>query len=354
MRHRVFISITGQENNFGDFFIRRASLGWTESANCRSVFAAHHDDGWVEAAGVRADDVVTRGGALHRLAWLLSSVVSRRRPVLVTDPGEVWLVRSRFFQHLFQLLIAAAIVLRRGHIIIPPHAVAQQRAAGVWPPTLWLHRALAKLADVCLWREAHSLEMIGEGDLSPDIAFSEPLRPGSEVRRLCLVSLRGDRELPSEEWLKGLSAAVTEAGLDIVVFAQVDRDANLAAAVAESLAATYNSGSFWNPDSEADLRALSDQAAVVISDRLHVLALGALSGAVPLEVVADPEAKVRAHFSAIGIHDMSFDSRGRTSEEIARWIAGRLDRRSSVEDAVANAHRALSEWRGLVERLIGR
>lgn len=355
MGARVFISLTGPENNFGDFYIRRAALNWTAAAIDRSVFVGRHNDEWLAAAGVEKADTVVRGRERHRLTWLLSAAVSRKRPILVTDPGEVWLVRSRYIHHLVHLIVARVITWRHGTVIIPPHAIAQQRAASIWSPTLRLHRALAKLADVCLWRDKSSLEQVGAGDLVPDIAFSGLPRAGhpDEIRRRCLVSLRGDREFPSDECLKGIAMAAGQAEFEIITFAQVDRDSERAAAVAERLGGRHDARALWKPDAESDLQAMYDEAALVISDRLHVLALAALSGAMPIEIATNPETKVTAHFATIGVRDISLNSAGRSSEDIAAWISTRLTWRPCIRNAVASAHASLAEWSRRVHRLVG-
>lgn len=349
MKPRVFISLTGPDGNLGDIFIRRASLDWVRNPDGVVAFVGKHEPSWIQAMGFGERDVLVYGGTARRLGWLVSCALARRRPVLVTDPGETWVGRSRFIHHLIHLVVALLIKARNGVIIIPPHALAQQKAAPMWWPTLRLHLAFARLATICLWREPWSYETAKFGDLVPDIAMSADLRLGdpSRERSLCIISQRGDRAPFSKETLDALTQFARDEHLSIVTVAQVDVDEGRALQLAAQTGGTSFVWDSSNPDSEAELRNLYDNAAVVISDRLHSLIFGLLSGAIPLELAENPERKVAAHLRAIGIVDVSMNTAKRPTSDVSAWLRAQLDRSEELKSIAREAHARLAPYRQL-------
>jgi len=80
-----------------------------------------------------------------------------------------------------------------------------------------------------------------------------------------------------------------------------------------------------------------DRARLVISDRMHVLVLAALSGAVPLELVPEPTRKITAAFATIGLSDTTADASTLSADGMLDCMRHQLARREEVSDRVAAA-----------------
>ncbi|KJL47553.1 Polysaccharide pyruvyl transferase [Microbacterium hydrocarbonoxydans] len=333
--------MTGPDGNLGDILIRRASLEWVRTPSGVSAFVGSHPQSWLDAMDFTAQDTMVFGGSRERIVWLLKGAFGPKKPILVTDPGETWVGRNRLPHHLFHLAVGLVIKARGGAIIIPPHALAQQRAASKSTITLSLHRLFARLADVCLWREPWSKAEARTGVLVPDIAFSRNPRAGADTRDLLIVSLRGDRPLPSRQALDAIRSVGQSTGLEVVAVSQVDVDDERAQTLSSIL---QTRAVIWDPEDQASAERVSqayDRAALVISDRLHVLILGLLSGAMPVELAPSPERKIAAHFSTIGLDHISFNAENRSEDEISFWLSAQIQRREEAVAAMRIAHEEL-------------
>jgi hypothetical protein len=83
----------------------------------------------------------------------------------------------------------------------------------------------------------------------------------------------------------------------------------------------------------------------VISDRLHVLIVGATEGGIPVNLIDEPDIKVGRHFEAIGYKDLSILTTGLTPAEIIGYLMEQSERSSELRRAVRTGRdkvRALS------------
>ncbi|MEV8218578.1 polysaccharide pyruvyl transferase family protein [Microbacterium sp. NPDC077391] len=350
MKSQVFISMTGPDGNLGDVLIRRLSLDWVRRPGGLVAFVGNHNDSWIRAIGFDEQDRLVTGGGLARAAWMLRAALGRSKPIFVTDPGEVWVGRHRLPHHLFQLATGLIVKARGGKIIIPPHALAQHARAERSGMTLRLHRKFSQLADVCLWREQRSLDIVGVGVISPDIGFSDAARASAidEQRRTLIISLRGDRPFPSTVVLQAIIELARTHSLEIVSLSQVDVDDDRARSIADHLGIRSLVWDPRNSGSEEQIRGLYDNAALVISDRLHVLVLGLISGAMPVELAEKPERKIAAHFATVGLPDISMDTRYSSVDEVTSWLRVQLSRRVEALSVLDSARERLRVIRAQV------
>jgi hypothetical protein len=341
----VFISLTGEYPNIGDGLIRRVALDWVRSQEGVTALFADAPQSWIGQMRLEANDraVIGRWATIR---WIVRLIISRDRPVLVMEPGELSLARYNFPRECRFLVLSLIVRARRGVVVLPPRAITRRNEARAWPPTLVLHRQSARLAQVCLWRDQWSQDQIGVGVLVPDTAFGADLRVGESVRRVLAVSMRGKREQPSAAWFAALRDFATQHDLEIVTFAQVETDQQRAVELAEGLggcARPWVAGSVG----EQSLRDFYDSAAIVVSDRLHVLIISALSGAIPVEVAPTPSGKVTSHFATIGLEGVSFDSSSATRHEILDFLDARWKRGAPIRE-VSAAHDRVTEIAAMV------
>jgi hypothetical protein len=349
--HTTFVSMNGDFPNIGDAVIRRLAFDLVRDANGSTVYTANAPDEWLRQIGVSEQDVVVRGRE-NFWAWAGQVIRAPRHAVLLLEPGEVILDRSSLRREAGLLFIGAIVRARGGHIILPPRAAVRPS-----PATLAVHRALCRLSHTVLWRERGSVDIVGIGDTSPDIAFRAGIRPGraDDERNLLVVSLRGHRPMPDATWIAALKTFASQSGLQIVTLSQVRGDEGRAEELATKLGGTHFAWAEGGDlEHEDRVRDLYDSANVVVSDRLHVLIISSLSGAIPAEIVDNPAPKVRIHFEQVGFAGASMDSRGAGETEIVSYLNQQAARRPELRNCVERADESLKTTAESVDRLLGR
>jgi hypothetical protein len=342
----IFVWATGQDDNIGDVVLRRAEFDFLRELGSLHLFLGPASPRFVEALRLGPwDQTYTE----HEAWWSAYREQSRsHRTLLVDKPGELQMNLS---------------TLRRRATMIPTSRAARRKGGrlahfGVgirtWDARLGAPFRLAyRTADLLYWRDTASLERFRYGALMPDWAFAEaPLRNvdiGSE-RPSLVVSLRSDRPKPSPAWLSTVRQFADEQDLELAVVTQVGRDSARSVWLAEALHARRID---WldtrsHANQERVLREAYQRARIVLSDRLHVLIIGAIEGASPLCVTEWHEGKVGRHFEAIGLADVSTAFIG--EQEFTRLLHRAKARHGDVNEAVESARRSVH---GLYAELAG-
>lgn len=329
------MSLTGPAGNIGDALIRRETLSWARGTSDELVaYVGEAPDVWLHQLGVPTGTIVLRTKrSVPRWLWLLATAPGR--PVLVLEAGEVPLDRGNGLRELVFLAETVIVRLKRGVVVRPPRGI---RAPS--NPALWLHALAARLSQVALWRDEKSAALAGSKQVVPDIGFAAGVRPGSPwaARDELIVSLRGARTMPSPAWIDAVRSFAGAQGLRIRTVVQVREDEERSRELADALGGEFDAwGDTDAVTQERVLRDRYDNARVVISDRMHVLVLAALSGAVPIELVPSPTGKITAAFAVIGLHGVSHDSSDADVAALTQMLNDRLGRRDEVVAAVAGA-----------------
>lgn len=346
-RHtRTFVSLTGPAGNIGDALIRRATLDWARGTSDELIaYVGEAPDVWLRQLGVPSGTRVLRGKK-SVARWLFLLATSRNRPVLVLEAGEVPLHRGNGLRELVFLAETIIVRVKRGVVVRPPRGI---RAAT--QPSLWLHALGAKLSQIALWRDAISARLVGACDVTPDVGFRD-VRQGEAFadRDELIVSLRGLRDMPDPEWVDAVKGFARDHELTIHTVVQVREDEARARALAIALGGVFEP---WGDNDalaqEEALCARYDNAKIVISDRMHVLVLAALGGAVPVELVPQPTAKITEAFAAIGLHDISADS---MKTDASRFLALQLARHDEVVARTTEAAATLADVEGQMRTAI--
>ncbi|MCD2498726.1 hypothetical protein [Microbacterium nymphoidis] len=332
---RTFVSLTGPAGNIGDALIRRETLEWARGTSDELVaYVGEAPDVWLHQLGVPTGTIVLRTKrSVPRWLWLLAT--APRRPVLVLEAGEVPLDRGNGLRELVFLAETVIVRLKRGVVVRPPRGI---RAPS--NPALWLHALAARWSQVALWRDEKSAALVGGAQVVPDVGFAAGVRAGSdeEAREELIISLRGARPMPSAAWIEAVRAFARTEGLRIRTVVQVREDEQRSRELADALGGEFEPwGDIDAVTQERNLRARYDDAPMVISDRMHVLVLAALSGAVPVELVPTPTGKIAAAFDVIGLHGVSHDSRDADVNALTQVLVTQRGRRDEVIAAVSAA-----------------
>ena len=339
-RTRTFISLTGPAGNIGDALIRRSTLDWVRGTSDELVvYVGDAPDTWLHQLAVPTDALVLRSKrSVPRWLWML--LTAPRHAVLVFEAGEVPLDRGNALREFVFLAETLIVRLKRGIVVRPPRGI---RAPTF--PSAWLHVRAARLSQVALWRDAGSAAIVGGRRVVPDLGFAAGVRPGRswDERDELVVSLRGSRPHPGDAWVKAVRDTAEAAELRIRAVVQVREDEQRARELAEQLGAVFDP---WGDRDaiaqEALLRERYDNARLVISDRMHVLVLAALSGAVPVELVPHPTRKIRDAFHVVGLEGVSLDSSVQDVDAMRAFLQAQLLRRGEVDEGVRRAHDELT------------
>jgi len=349
---RTFVSLTGPAGNIGDALIRRETLRWASGTSDELVaYTGDAPDVWLTQLGVPDDAIVLRSKkSVPRWLWML--LTAPRRPVLVFEAGEIPLDRGNGMRELVFLAETLIVRLKGGAVIRPPRGIR----APSWPAA-GIHRLAARLSQVTLWRDASTMEIARSGRLAPDIGFSAGRRAGLDWRDRTelVVSLRGARPLPNAEWIRAVRESAEREGLRIRTVVQVREDEDRARELAHLLGGEFEPWGDTDPLAhEERLRERYDAARLVISDRMHVLVLAALSGAVPLELVPDPTAKITDAFSAIGLDGITLDASATDPARMREVLRATPERAAQVTERVRAAESSLTGIREKIGAAIRR
>lgn len=337
---RTFVSLTGPADNLGDVIIRRGTLDWARGTSDELVvYSGTAPDVWLRQLGVPADAIVLRSKrSVPRWLWMLATAPSH--PALVFEAGEVPLDRGNVLRELVFLAETLLVRLKRGVVVRPPRGIRAPTN-----PATWLHARAARLSQFALWRDQQSAAIVGGGRVAPDIGFAAEPQVGrtQNERRDLVVSLRGARSSPDEEWTRAVRAFAAAEGLTIRTVVQVREDEPRARELADLLHGVFEPwGDTDAVAQEAVLRERYAGARLVLSDRMHVLVVGALSGALPVELVPRPTRKITDAFAAIDLHGVSLDAATHDAECMQHFLHAQLERNAEVRDRLEEADRQLA------------
>lgn len=345
-RRKVFLMVTGPYRNIGDSLIRRRAIEWARSYGPLVILMSGKPSrDWDRSLEIQSQDEVVRS----RLGWLGRVCGAPAQPTLVIEPGEFNTDRPFLRSLAYVALAALTVKMKGGHVVQLPRSQSQHSMVGNLLYRMTITRGLV------YWREPLTARRFGRGQVVPDIGFDSAPQCGSAPRELLVVSLRGDRTPPSHDWTLAVRQFAAEAELRVVILTQVEADNLRSAELAGSLGARLD---LWDPavssiDRERQVRETYSRAAMVLSDRLHALVIGAVMGAVPIEIVPEPNGKARKHFRAIGLDHVTHDSSALTRDQMVGILRGALNQEAMVTARVRQAASVLRETRLVSERFVG-
>ena len=308
----IFAVARGQYGNIGDVMLRRTLLDWARQAGPLHVYLGDAPPGYARGLALRPEDVTYRSLARWYAAALRAAVAGRG--AYVFKPGEIQLTLPGLKEHVSMLPLLAVLRARGGRAVRA--GVGTRDFAPV--PRALVHPSVA-LSDLTLWRDEATAAYMGVGGVMPDLALAggsdDETLAGGGRRDALVVSLRGDgeRPWPTEQALAAVRAHAERAGLEVWAVTQVSVDDERTTALARALGAQTLPWprAVGHDAQEEALRALYARAALVLSDRLHVLVAALTQGAVPVAVSAAAGAstttKIARHLGTIGVHDVDLD-----------------------------------------------
>lgn len=302
-----FLWLTGHQRNVGDSMLRRPYAHYVADVSDIRIWAGDINEGYIDGLDVDESSLSPSFASWYK-EFVRHSL--RGDANLVFNAGEFVVTKAYFvgMVALFPWILLSR--LRGGKVIWVGAGIARIRR-GFFAP----FKLLAKLSDVLYWRDTTSGELAGIGKSAPDWGFSLESGgsssvlsentansfPGFEGRSSICISLRGDRQYPSSEWIEAIRDLGQRTGLKIVTVSQVMDDNEYAERLAKELdaeAVVWPGGDHF--EQELRVREIYRSAAVAFSDRLHGLVIAATEGAVPLGWTEATTAKLARHFDLVG------------------------------------------------------
>lgn len=327
----VFIAAHGQDDNVGDPALRRAMLDGLALGRRRHILVGTASHAYINALGLRADDMTYRSRREWQLAAFRHAFLGRA--AFVSNAGEIQLNRRRRRINRVDRLLVGLIRLRGGAAITTGLGVRNPSGS----PSAML-TSLARACQIATWRDEESRRFARSGSVRPDWAFAlgssgDDLKP--DGRSLLVVSMRGDTADLTAEWREAVAELRSALGLELVIVSQVERDVERGDRIGADLGAHVHP---WHAGdhlaAEADLREVYRRAQVVVSDRLHVLIFATTEGAVPLYLPNVESSKIPRTMAVAGLGDHHVSPRDeRLVERVATLVAEQPTAMTRVEDA---------------------
>lgn len=333
----LFVDVTGQMDNIGDSLLRRGMLDSVRQPEIQMhIHVGGSTDGYISGLSVHESDILYR----TRTEWIDALKVDRGRgeTSFLANAGET--MRLRGPRHLGpRLHVGLLAARRRGGALL--HTGVGIRDLASSPRIARLN--VLRFFDLVTWRDASSRDYAGIGGVQPDWGFATGANEvlSTTPRDTLAVSVRGDRDPASGEWVATVRAVADALGCRIVTFSQVTRDSSEAEALAERLGAA--DCVLWpsnaHDEQEERIRALFRRSVGVVSDRVHALIVGATEGAYPLGLPPVPNEKSQRTLNIVRFphHLPTIDD---AAKLISHTTPAELNR--EVADAVAAARRDLT------------
>ncbi|MCX8561859.1 polysaccharide pyruvyl transferase family protein [Mycolicibacterium mucogenicum] len=356
------MSTWGQSDNIGDSILRRGLLRTFHGIDDarvhvlvgRRLMPDTNDERYLTALRLCGDEVVhdTAIGWFSRYA---TSALTGRT-LMVMPAGELVLPArtGRFWG--WWTAICALLSRPRGGTTVQVGAGVRMSSDTAIPAPRMERYARRKMSLVA-WRDPRTADAFGIGDVAPDWAFGEgpdPLLEGLGVpageRKILAVTMRGNRDLLDENKIRLLRDIATSRGLRIQVYSQVRRDREAMAKLAwvlhpgtEPLLFGEESHAEW----EKKVRALHRESAIVASDRIHALIVGATEGAVPLAISSGSTEKALRTLKPGG-----FDLPADQPTAINDYLDSMLGDPSSVSRRIVTARAHLDQLRSTLRGFV--
>ncbi|SHV90023.1 Uncharacterised protein [Mycobacteroides abscessus subsp. abscessus] len=360
---RVFLSTWGQSDNIGDSILRRGLLRTFHGIDDarvhvhvgRKLMPDTNDERYLTALRLRGDEVVydTAIGWFSRYA---ASALTGRT-LMVMPAGELVLPdRAGRFWGWWTAVCAVLSRPRGGTTVQVGAGVRMSSDATITAPRM--ERYARRKMSLVAWRDPRTAAAFGIGDIAPDWAFGEgpdPLGEGlgtpAGERKILAVTTRGNRDLLDDNKIRLLRDIAKSRGLQIQVYSQVRRDREAMTKLAwvlhpgtEPLLFGEESHAEW----EQKVRALHRESAIVASDRIHALIVGATEGAVPLAVSSGSTEKALRTLKPGG-----FDLPADQPAAINDYLDTMLGDSTSVSRRIVTARAHLDQLRNTLRSFIG-
>lgn len=290
---KVFMSINAAPGNIGDIYIRRQVVRAFDREGTGGVlYAGSMPAGYLDAFHLSSRWKLTSSYTKFLLKLICS--YASRRCVFVMAPGPAEL-GSRLAPTVKHVLVTLLILVGRltgNRILVLGRAIRVHSKVGVL-----FERIIVRSSNMYVVRDSTSSDLLDEGKVrfAPDFAFGSKLEHADEAfsRIYASISLRHDR-IVDPAAIRELVDRIRSSGLIPRLVVQVREDQSASSALAALVGidiVSWDEGTSHSAQEELILSAYRESS-IVISDRLHALIFGAISGSIPIIVERSGEEKL--------------------------------------------------------------
>lgn len=333
---RVLVSALGQRDNLGDTALRRAFFDVLRGFGPLTVFVGGQSAGYISGLGVRDDDILVRDRAEWRRALLAGAMGGMLYAHNAGESGAAGRHALRYGR------LAPILLLNRLRGGTNVHVGVGIRAPGRGRIVV---ACVLRLMHIVQWRDQWSAQYIGVGGVAPDWALrlGDPEEgEGSGIRDVLAVSLRYDGAAPSPGLVNAIRQAARQLDLRVLVVAQIRRDEQMARKLAALVGGEHVR---WDDDDmmrqEQRIRLVYRASRIVLSDRLHALAIGVTEGALPVALVSNRREKAWRTLDSAGLDVGAFDRDLVTPDDLIGAAADIERRQNALRESLGRARASI-------------
>jgi|SRR5690606_28165355 len=320
---KIFIPVVGQVINIGDTLHRKILISWLRQKSTQlHVYVGNTPQSFIDALELKEEDVVYKSISKWLLAILFKDFL--RRKLFIFNPGEITFSNSRLVKELalfpfyLYIKVTGGKILRIGVAAQSDIKIAQK----------WLWNGLINFSNNIYWRTIKSAKLFKKGEIIPDLAFYKIDDSIDYTKKTVLaISMRGDRQLPSEKWFDAVKEFQQRNNLQIAVVSQVKIDNDRSQEIAAKLDGDCY---IWGNDSDHNqqediVNEIYRKSKIAISDRLHVLIAAYTKGVIPTDISVVESNKVQDHFDVLPIEKVSVFESKLSENDIIEFLQKKLD-----------------------------
>ncbi|MBB4120082.1 polysaccharide pyruvyl transferase WcaK-like protein [Mesonia hippocampi] len=321
---KVFIPVVGQVINIGDTLHRKILISWLRDRSTElHIYVGNAPQSFIEALDLKEEDIVYSSIS----KWLFSIIFKDflRKKLFIFNPGEITFSNSRLVKELVLFPFYLYIRITGGKIL----RIGVAAQSDIKIKYKWLWNKLIGFSNKIYWRTIKSSELFKKGEVIPDLAFYKiDQNIVYEKKYFIVISMRGDRKLPSQKWFEAIKEFQQKNNLSIAVVSQVKIDNERAKEIAAKLRGEYYiwENQYNHNRQEEIVNEIYRKSKIAISDRLHVLIAAYTKGVIPTDVSVTKSNKVQDHFDVLPLEDVSVFESKSSKEEIIDFLQSKLDK----------------------------
>lgn len=346
---KIFIPVVGQFTNIGDTLHRKILISWLKKESVQlHVFVGKAPESFIEALALRDSDIIYTNYFNWAFYMLGNSI--KERIGFIFNPGELTMSRKRLILELGLIPFHLFIKLRKGKILRV--GVAAKSDINISFRSLW--NKILLLSNRIYWRTEKSKSIFTKGVVIPDLAFYDvDTEIDFSKKNKLVISMRGDRVAPKEEWYRIIKTFSEKNNLEIIVVSQVRIDNKRTIEIANRLKGkSYIWEDKWtHNEQEKVLNNLYRDSVMAISDRLHVLIAAFTKGVTPVNLTVSFSNKVQDHFDVVGLNNVTINSQTFSEKEILVKLNTKLEEGFNLS-VLENAKNRLESVRSEINKFL--
>jgi|SRR5690554_3245183 len=321
---KVFIPVVGQLINIGDTLHRKILISWLRDRSTElHIYVGNAPKSFIDALDLKEEDVVYSSISKWLCAVIFKDFLKEK--LFIFNPGEITFSNSRLVKELVLFPFYLYIRITGGKIL----RIGVAAQSDIKIKYKWLWDKLIGFSNKIYWRTIKSSQLFNNGEVIPDLAFYKIDQDIDYSKKsFIVISMRGDRQLPSQKWFEAVKEFQQNNNLEVVIISQVKIDNERSKEIANKLDGVYYiwENQYNHNEQEEIVNEIYRKSKIAISDRLHVLIAAYTKGVIPTDVSVVESNKVQDHFDVLPLEDVSVFENQLSKKEIIDFLQAKLDK----------------------------